>query len=315
MAGIGARAASLAYRAGAETARVLPRAPGELLARGLSLGMTAMSGTRRRQVARHLRRVSGGRLQGFALARSTVAVFDNYGRYWHDFFRLPHDAPGGLEHRIDAEGFEHVAAGVAAGKGTILALPHLGNWDFAGAWLAARLRPLGTGLTVVAEPLEPPDLFDWFVELRREIGMEVVPLGPSATGAVLRALRDNRVVCLVCDRDLTGDGVAVEFFGEQTTLPGGPATLALRTGAPVLPVGNYILGGGRHRVRIGAPVPIERTGRTRDDVRRVTQELAHRLEALIRAAPEQWLLMQPNWPSDQRPPDRHQGDRAEGAPT
>jgi KDO2-lipid IV(A) lauroyltransferase len=105
----------------------------------------------------------------------------------------------------------------------------------------------------------------------------------------------------MCDRDLSGDGVPVDFFGEETTLPAGPATLALRTGAPLVPVGNYFGPGSMHVAEITPPVPAERRGRLRDDVVRVTQELAYRFEELIRAAPEQWLLMQPNWPSDREP--------------
>ncbi len=115
---------------------------------------------------------------------------------------------------------------------------------------------------------------------------------------MLRALRANRVVCLVCDRDLGGDGVAVDFFGEPTTLPAGPAALALRTGAALLPTGTYLLPRGGHLGRILPPLDTRRTGRFRDDVERVTRLLASRFEELIRAAPEQWLLMQPNWPSD-----------------
>ena len=94
-------------------------------------------------------------------------------------------------------------------------------------------------MTVIVERLEPPELFDWFVRLRNDLGMTVVPLGPGAARAVLQALADNEVVCLLCDRDIQGGGVEVEFFGERTTLPAGPATLGLRSGAPILPVGVY----------------------------------------------------------------------------
>ena len=151
---------------------------------------------------------------------------------------------------------------------------------------------------MVVEPVEPPELFEWFAGVRRAIGMEVVPLGAGAATGVLKALSANRVVCLLSDRDITGDGMTVEFFGEQTTLPGGPATLALRAGAVLLPTAVYFRPHGKHFVRIGAPIPAEREGRLREDVARVTQELAHRLEEYVRMAPEQWHVMQPNWPSD-----------------
>jgi KDO2-lipid IV(A) lauroyltransferase len=128
--------------------------------------------------------------------------------------------------------------------------------------------------------------------------MTVVKIGPDAGKAVLGALRRNQIVCLLSDRDLTGDGVEVEFFGERTRLPGGPATVALRTGAPLLPVAVYFEERGGHHGVVQPPVPAERQGRLRDDVQRVTQELARRFEQLISTAPEQWHLLQPNWPSD-----------------
>ena len=105
-------------------------------------------------------------------------------------------------------------------------------------------------------------------------------------------------MCLLCDRDISGDGIPVRFFGEQTTLPAGPALLSLRSGAPLLPVGIYFRPGAGHGAQILEPLATGRQARTRDDVARVTQQLADRFEELIRAAPDQWLLMQPNWPSD-----------------
>ncbi|MFN8035939.1 MAG: phosphatidylinositol mannoside acyltransferase [Acidimicrobiia bacterium] len=287
----------LAYRAGAGFAQVLPGRVGEPTARALGRMMAAAMPARRRMVERHLRRTG---LRGIALQRAVNGAFDSYGRYWLELFRLPRDARHSLENRFSAEGFEHIVAGIKAGNGVIAALPHVGGFDFAGAWLAGR----GLGPLVVVEPVEPPELFEWFADVRRKLGMEVVALGPDAGAAVLRALKDNRVVCLLCDRDLTGDGVEVEFFGERTTLPAGPATLALRTGAPLIPVAAYFLARGRHFARIGPPVPTDRRGRLRDDVARVTQSLARRFEELIRAAPDQWHLMQPNWPSDYAGTDR-----------
>ncbi|MBW3557968.1 MAG: phosphatidylinositol mannoside acyltransferase, partial [Actinobacteria bacterium] len=187
----------------------------------------------------------------------------------------------------------HVEDALAAGNGVIMALPHLGGWDFGGAWFASAGYPA----TVVVEALDPPELFEWFTRLRRASGLSVVPHGPAAGGAVLRALRRNELVGLLCDRDLARTGVEVEFFGERTTLPGGPATLALRTGAALLPTAVYFEG-RRHRGVVRPPVATDRRGRLRDDVARVTQDLADELEALIRRAPEQWHLLQPNWPSD-----------------
>ena len=134
------------------------------------------------------------------------------------------------------------------------------------------------------------------------LGMSIVPLGAAAGAAVVRAIRDLHVTCLLCDRHVGGSGVEVDFFGEQTTLPAGPATLALRTGASLLPAAVYFDGKG-HRGVVRPPVPTERSGGgLRDDVTRITQSLTTELEGLIRRAPEQWHLMQPNWPSDHLEP-------------
>jgi lauroyl/myristoyl acyltransferase len=289
---VGARASYLAYRAGAELARVMPSRVGEPAARVVGRAVALAMVSRRRQVERNLRRATTGELSGVALHKAVAETFDSYTRYWYELFRLPHELGGELE--MDVTGREHLAGALEAGSGAIVALPHVGGWDFAGAWFARQ----GWPLTVVVEPVEPPELFEWFASVRRDLGMAVVELGAEAGRTVLRALRQNHVVCLVCDRDLTGDGVEVEFFGETTSLPAGPATLALRTGAPLLPTAVYFRPRGGHHAVVQAPIPAQREGRLRDDVARVTQTLAHRFEELIRAAPEQWHLMQPNWPSD-----------------
>ncbi len=222
-------------------------------------------------------------------------AFDSYARYYMESFRLPTMPVRTVARGFAAEGFDHVIASHAAGKGTILALPHLGGWEWAGRWMVDQGYPL----TVVVEALDPPELFEWFADLRQDIGMKIIPTGPDAGPTVIKALRDNDVVCLLCDRDLDRNGVDVEFFGERTTLPAGPATLALRTGAALLPVGVYYTDEyNGHLAIVRPPVSTERRGRLRDDVARITQSLAHELEFLIRRAPEQWHLFQPNWPSD-----------------
>ena len=282
-----------AYRAGAGAARIVPGPVATLVGRGLGAAMGVGDAERRRLVARHQQRVHGGALSPRALRRAVQRAFDSYARYWVEAFRLPSFTPADLDAAMSYEGYEHLTAALDDGKGVICVIPHLGCWDFAGAWLASQ----GVPITVIVEPLEPPELFEWFASFRRSLGMTVVPLGPDAATASMRALKNNEVLCLLSDRDITGGGVEVEFFGERTTLPAGPATLALRTGAPLLPTAVYYRGDLHHGV-VRPAVPVERTGRLREDVQRVTQQLAHELEALIRKAPEQWHLMSPNWPSD-----------------
>lgn len=251
-------------------------------------------GGRRAMVARHQQRVDPT-LAGSDLDERVRSTFAAYARYWLESFRLPGTGADVLDAHMTIEGWEHIQAGLDAGTGVILALPHLGGWEWAGFWLTSvRHVPV----TVVAEAVEPPELAAWFIGLRRKFGMDVVPLGPDAGSRVARALKQNQIVGLLCDRDVVGGGVDVEFFGERTTLPGGPATLALRSGAPLLPAATYY-GGGRHLGVIHAPLDATRRGRLREDVARMTQDLAVELEGLIRLAPDQWHLMQPNWPSDE----------------
>jgi len=289
------RVTYLAYRAGALLAQALPPAVSEPIATGVGRALLHTMPGRRAMAKRHVRRASGGELDDRELDAAVAGMFDSYARYWLEMFRLPHEVRGDLDAHFDIAGFEHVEAGFAAGKGVILALPHLGGWEYAGAWFAC---VKGHHPLVVVEPVEPPELFEWFAAVRAAMGMEVVALGSDAAGATLKALRDNRAVALVCDRDLRGDGVEVDFFGEQTTLPAGPATLALRTGAVLLPVAVYFRRDGGHHAVVRPPLDTSRQGSLRDDVARITQVLAHEFEALISAEPQQWHLMQPNWPSD-----------------
>ena len=123
-------------------------------------------------------------------------------------------------------------------------------------------------------------------------------VGGEAGSTVIKALREGGIVGLVCERDLQGNGVEVDFFGERTLMPSGPATLALRTGAALLPTAVYFRGKRGHVGVVRPPLACEREGSLREDVTRITQALANEFEDLIRAAPEQWHLLQPNWPSD-----------------
>ncbi|MDH5422956.1 MAG: phosphatidylinositol mannoside acyltransferase, partial [Acidimicrobiia bacterium] len=150
----------------------------------------------------------------------------------------------------------------------------------------------------VAEKLKDQRIVDWFVGLRKALGIDVV----IATGrdkvfeTCSDALRRNAAVALLADRNLSGRGVLVSFFGEETRLPVGPARLALETGAPIVPVGSFFQNGRGHRVSIKAAVPVA----VDDDVASLTMKVGRALEDLIREAPEQWHMVQPNWPSDRQ---------------
>jgi phosphatidylinositol dimannoside acyltransferase len=251
---------------------------------------------RRDQVARNLRRVYGPELKGRELRRRVDETFASYARYWAESLRLPSLRPDQLQSGTTYEGFEHIAASEAAGRGTVLAVPHLGGWE----WVGSELAISGHPTSVVVEALKPPEVFEWFVAFRERLGMKVIPTGPGAAATCTRALAANHLLCLLCDRVVGGaSGVEVEFFGERTLLPAGPVSLALRTGAALVPAAVYFgRSSNQHLALIRPPVELPRRGRFRDDVQAGTQALAEELEVLIRRSPTQWHLMQPNWPSD-----------------
>jgi KDO2-lipid IV(A) lauroyltransferase len=270
-------------------ANLLPRDAAVPVSRLLADGVVALpkSARDRHFAALHQSRARGVVLEGRARQRAVRQAFESYARYWMESLRLPEMDPADVDAAFSIEGLEHIQAALAAGTGAILALPHVGGWEVGGSWFVRQ----GFPLTVVVEALKPPELFGWFADLRKSQGFTVIPLNRAAGMSVVRALRANQIVALVSDRDIAGGGAEVEFFGERTTLPAGPATLASRLKVPLLPTAVYFDGPGHHAV-VRPPVPLD------GDVASITQVLAHELEDLIRAAPEQWHLFQPNWPSD-----------------
>ncbi len=246
-------------------------------------------------LSRHLRRAVPN-ASADEIDRLVARGFSSYVRYWIDLLRLPRFTRQRLNRVVRIEGLEHFDRALAQGKGVVIALPHLGGWEFGAAWLTAH-RDID--LVAVAEKLSNEHLYEWFVEQRAGLGISVVPLGPEAGIAVARAVAGGSIVALPCDRDLTGTGVEVEFLGEHTTLPSGPVLLALRSGAPLLVAAVFDRSRGRRIVRVRPPWPVERTGAgLRADVAHHMQRLADELGVLIRMEPSQWHLLQPNWPSD-----------------
>ncbi len=247
----------------------------------------------RAMVARHQLRLAGRNLSPRELNSLVEQVFQSYVRYWIDMMRMNGASTAEVNAGIRAADASIVDKALEAGNGVIMAMPHVGAWDYGGTWVAHRW-----GLTTVAERVEPPELFAWFTEQRTRNRMRVLALDDPLTGAeLIGTLRRNGVVGLLCDRDLGGGGIPVTFFGEQTTLPAGPATLSLRTGAAIVPNVVYQRDGYVEGV-IKPAVQFERSGKLRADIAALTQLVANELEAMIAAAPTQWHVLQPVWPSD-----------------
>lgn len=226
------------------------------------------------------------------LERFVDRGFVTYGQYWAEGAKLAGIEPQKVFDRfIIGEGLEYLTEAKAKGKGIVIALPHIGSWEWGGSFL----NSLGLGMLAVAEALEPRELFEWFKKRREQIGIRIEPLDAHAGTLLLNELKNGGVVGLLCDRDIQGNGIDVEFFGETVTMPAGPATLALRTGATLVAAACYSGPGRDHFAVITPPIAAEREGKLRDDVARVTQAVATTLEGLIRRAPEQWHVLQPRF--------------------
>ncbi|HZF89282.1 phosphatidylinositol mannoside acyltransferase [Streptomyces sp.] len=240
------------------------------------------------------------------LAELSRAGMRSYLRYWMESFRLPAWSAERVSAGVEVKDLHHLTDGLAAGKGVVLALPHLANWDLAGAWVTTELK---IPFTTVAERLKPETLYDRFVAYRQGLGMEVLPHnGGSAFGTLARRLRDGGLVCLVADRDLSASGTEVRFFGDTARMPAGPALLAQHTGALLLPATLWYDDSPVMRGRVHPPIEVPETGTRAEKTSVMTQALADAFAQGIADHPEDWHMLQRLWLSDLDPaPDPAKG--------
>lgn len=284
------RASDAGYAAGWRVVRALPDGVARaLFDKGADFAASRRGGPQ--QLRRNLARVLSVVPEDVpdSLVRASIR---SYARYWREAFRLPSMDLGAQSAIIDGcvEGREHLDAALAEGVGAVLALPHSGNWDMAGMWLVRYYGRFST----VAERLKPESLYQRFVDYRESLGFEIFPLsgGERPPLALLsERLRDNKIVCLLAERDLARHGVPVTFFGEPTRMAPGPAKLALDTGAHLLPVHSYF-DGDSWGFAILPRIDVA------DGVEQATQELADAFASGIARHPEDWHMLQPLWLDD-----------------
>ncbi|BDB43241.1 phosphatidylinositol mannoside acyltransferase [Mycobacterium kiyosense] len=244
------------------------------------------------QLRKNLARVLGVKPAAVpdSLMRESLA---SYARYWREAFRLPTMDLRALTERLDSctGGQDNLNGALAQGRGVVLALPHSGNWDMNGVWLA---QTYGTFATV-AERLKPESLYRRFIDYREGLGFEVIPHSGGERPAfevLAERLRDNQIVALMAERDLTRTGVEVDFFGEPTRMPAGPAKLAIATGAALLPSHCWFEGDSW---ACNMQTPLDTSS---GDVRAITQALADEFARNIAAHPADWHMLQPQWLAD-----------------
>jgi KDO2-lipid IV(A) lauroyltransferase len=239
----------------------------------------------------NLRRVLGPAATGKELRAASRASMRSYARYWLEIFRLPvMPAERLVDGMVETGSVEEMLANLAAGRGVVVPLPHMGNWDQAGAWVIGR----GAGsFTTVMERLEPESVYERFVAFREGLGMEVLPAsgGSSPFGVLAQRLRAGKLVALPCDRDVTGGGIEVDFFGERALMMGGPAALCVQTGAALMPATLWF-DEDRWGVRIHEEIPVPEVGDRWQKAAAMTQEIARVFEQGIREHPADWHMLQ-----------------------
>jgi phosphatidylinositol dimannoside acyltransferase len=281
------------YAAGWQVVRAMPEPVTAVAFRAGADAAYRRGGPAVRQLAGNLRRVIGPQASDTDLQQLVRAGMRSYARYWQEVFRLPSWSPAQVLRRFRLDGAHLLGEAVAAGTGAVVAVPHAGNWDAAGAWVAAN----GWPLTTVAERLRPEGLFERFLRFRRRLGMQIIPLqgGQRPPLEVLqKCLSQAHVVPLLADRDLSARGVPVRFFGGMTRMPAGPAILALRTGAPLYVVEMWYEPDAACG-RLHGPLPLPTSGTRDDQVRSLTQQVADHLATSIAAHPADWHMLQRLW--------------------
>nr|WP_240940223.1 phosphatidylinositol mannoside acyltransferase [Planosporangium flavigriseum] len=295
--------AEFGYAAGWRVVRALPRrVTWPAFAAGADYAVRRR-GRGVQRLATNLRQVVGPDVPDAELDDLVRAGLRSYARYWLEAFRLSAMSRDEILRTFRLENEDVLAAEIAAGRGVVVALPHAGNWDLAGAWVAAK----GWPITTVAERLKPERLYERFLAFRRGLGMEILPLtgGERPPMDVLdERVRAGVVVPLLADRDLSARGVEVDFFGARTRMPPGPALLALRTGAPLYTATMWFEPDGA-RARLVGPLPPPEDGPLDARVRQLTQQVADGLAQGIAAHPEDWHMLQRMWSS--RSPDGSSG--------
>ncbi|MEE1939068.1 phosphatidylinositol mannoside acyltransferase [Streptomyces sp. TRM 70361] len=286
------------YRLGWSTVRRLPEPAAAALGRTVAdIAWRRRGQGVRRLEANYARVVPGAGPQ--RLAELSRAGMRSYLRYWMESFRLPVWSERRIRESVHVEDLDRLTGTLDSGRGVVLALPHMGNWDLAGAYLTAGL---GIPFTTVVERLEPESLFDRFVAYRESLGMEVLPhTGGAAFGTLARRLRAGGLVALVADRDLSASGIEVEFFGEPARMPAGPAMLALQTGAALLPAHLWFGEPPVMKGRVLPPVEVPAEGTRREKAAAMTQAMADGFAAGIAEHPEDWHMLQRLWSADLAP--------------
>jgi len=232
--------------------------------------------------------------------RTAHHAFGNYFKMFADFMLMDTLKPQEIRRMVRPEGIEHIDRALADGKGAIVVTAHVSNWDI----LAAASAVYGYPISAVTNELPSGGLNELVIASRERIGMKMIPIGPGSPRQILKALGRNELVALASDLYSGDRGVRVEFFNRPAMFPAGPAALALRTGAPILPVWIRRQPDNLYVAEVEAPIEVSRTGDSPRDIQLTTERIVQFFERIIRREPDQWLVFLPVWrvePASQTP--------------
>ena len=271
------------YSAGARILRVVPRGLRHAAAAPGGAAWYWLSPRQRRAALDNYAAALGKERSDPEVARVARRAFQNYGRMLMDFVLMGSLTPAELLARVTLDGRDRLDAALSGGRGAIMAVPHMGSWDMAGSYAGA----LGYKISAVADRF-PGSLNEAVVATRQRFGMNVIMLGRAAVRSLTEALRANHIVALLCDLE-QGPGVDVRFFGRHAVVPGGPAALAIKTGAALMPACQYAMAPGRYNIYLDPPLSVGEN----ETKERLMQRVIDRFEDFIRERPDQWYAFRP----------------------
>jgi phosphatidylinositol dimannoside acyltransferase len=276
------------YFAGWRLVRWLPESTAYKLAYSVSDFLVKRNGKSVQRLRSNLSRTQPG-MTALDLDLLVIEAMRSYMRYWCDTFRLPDWSQERIIKTTSVTNEHLLTDAIAAKTGVIVAVPHAGNWDHAGAYFCAK----GIRLVTVAERLKPEKLFLKFLAYRQAMGMEVLPLDGRVLSTLEERLNEGSLVALVSDRDLSRSGIEVDFFGGTARMPAGPALLALRTKAPLITAFVTYTQSGVHIEFRNIILPS--SGDESTKVNEIVQMTAQYFEDGISENPQDWHMLQRIW--------------------
>jgi lauroyl/myristoyl acyltransferase len=275
----------------AVVARFLPMRLGYFLAECGGDALFLLAASRRNIVGDNMKRVLGVELDRRRLRQKVRGVFKNMAKNYFDLTKLSQLRLDNLERSVTIEGWHHLIKAVTSPRGTIIVTSHIGNFEVAAKVLAVR----GIKMTILVEAFDSTPFLRNIAKLRQGNGCDILPVGMRAIRESLQILRRGGTLTIVCDRNIQGDGLKVKFFGEETSLPFGAVSLALRTGAAIVPLFSVRKPNNRFVIYIEPPLRLIDTGNHSQSVKANLERLVAVMERYIRQYPEQWVALEPIW--------------------